>query len=129
MFGLKDKRTFIEKNNDSLLFWEVIGGPLMIFVLSVIIIVIIIAIIVIPGKIQKSKEAAEAKRLAEIRPKVMQELLDKNKDLFKDIEKTWNEDNAYYLKAKTGTFEIRFSGDKIIVIKFKSNSGYEKTIY
>lgn len=130
MFGRPDTRNRVEKNNDALLFWEIIGGPLMKFILSAIIIAIVIAAIVIPNKIQKFKEAEEEKRLAEIRPVVVQQWIDNNKDTFKNIQKRWNEDNAYYLQNdKGGVFEIRFDGEKVITIRYTSKDGTQMIIY
>ena len=125
MFGKKDNRNIVEKQNDAVMFWQYIGTP----VFYIIGVILIFALIIGGFKIKNSIANNKLKKAYLTRVEVFNEYLSNNPKTFTDIKTTWNEDNMFYAKNDKGTFMIRFVDASITEVIFTTNTGFTQELY
>lgn len=125
MFGRKDTRNLVEKQNDAVMLWEYIGGPIF-YIVGVI---IIIGIIIGGFKIKSSIETNKVNKLYNTRIEVFSDYLSNNPKTFTNINSTWNENNLFYAKNDKGTFMVRFVDTTITEVTFTTNTGFTQELY
>ncbi len=74
MFGKKDSRNLTEKNNDSLVIWQYLGGPV---ILGIAVILLFAAIFGYFSFTEK-RELAKANKIYETRNEVLVKYMEKN---------------------------------------------------
>lgn len=129
MFGKKDTRNFVEKNNDSLVFWQYIGTPVFYIFGVILIFGIIIGFFKISSTIKANKEANQIEQTYNTRSEIFNDYLSKNPKTFTNINKTWNEDNIFYAQNNNGIFSVRFVDTRIYEVIYTTNTGFQQVLY
>lgn len=125
----QDIRNMIEKQNDVVMFWELIGTPIFYIIGAILIFTIVIGGIKIKNTIVTNREQKEIERVCTVRTEIFNEYLSSNPNTFTDIKSTWNEDNLFYARNNKGTFTVRFVNTKIYEVVYTTNGGFTQILY
>lgn len=126
------KRTYVEKNNDALLFWQYLGPFIMGGIGIVVVIGIIVAGFSIKGAIDRHNEqavAAQEEKLTAERQGIVDKYIEDNKDAFGKISEQKNIGNLFIIKSNKGEFTMAFEGTAVSKIFVENQAGEVVTLY
>lgn len=123
-------RTNLEVNNDKLIIWQYITGPLSVIAGGILVIIIVIALLVIPDKINEKREAERKAISAQTRQTIVESFISDNPKTFGTIEKSYWDGSVYHLKSSEyGDFAINFVNDEIFNVELTNKANQTKEIY
>jgi uncharacterized membrane protein len=126
------KRSFVERNNDALLFWEYLG-PAIYYIIGIIFVAVVLTVgFSIKGAIDRHNEsvaAAHEQILTEERQEVVNAFIDKNNGIFGTVDKQDNNGNLFFVYSDKGEFTIAFSGTEVKTIFTENKAGEVVTLY
>lgn len=126
----KKNRTNIEINNDRLVIWQYITGPLFYIVGGIIIIGIVIGGLNFIWKSDDdTRDEKEKLKIAEFREKQADEYIKNNKDYFGVIQKSYWDGSVYHFNSDKGNFTINFVNDEIFNIEMTNKANQTIEIY
>lgn len=129
-FNRKQRRA-IENNNDKLVIWNYITGPLFVFVgIIVIAFVLNISINYIwaePKEINK----LDQQKVVELRETNIEKYTDYNADVFGTINKKYWDDSLYIIESDKGSFTITFLKEQadIFSVEMTNKANQRALIY
>lgn len=126
------KKNFTEKQNDALLFWEMLGPAIYKIVGVIIIVVALAAFFSIKGAIKRHNEQVSIEQQQELTAK-RQEIVDgyikNNASTFGTVTKQWNNGNMFFAESELGEFTIAFEGTTVSKIFVENKAGQMVTLY
>lgn len=126
------KRSNIEKHNDSLLFWSILG-PYIYYIVGVIVVVgILIAGFSIKGAIDRHTEQVATKQEQDLtvkRQEIVNGYIANNSKTFGTVSKQWNTGNLFFIKSDKGEFTVAFEGAEVSKIYLENRAGQMITLY
>jgi predicted membrane protein len=126
------KRSFVEKNNDALLFWQYLGPFIMTFVGIVVVVGLIVAGFSIKGAIDRHNvrtAAAQEEKLTAERQDIVNKYIENNKSIFGNVDRQDNTGNLFFIYSDKGDFTIAFNDIAVKKIFVVNKAGQLVTLY
>ncbi len=126
------KRSNIEKHNDSLLFWSILGPYIYYIVGTIIVVGGLIAYFSIRGAVNKHNEQTAIEQQQELidkRQEIVDNYISKNPDKFGTVSKQWNNGSLFFIESEYGEFTIAFEGTEVTKIFVENKAGQIVTLY
>ncbi|WP_027628104.1 hypothetical protein [Ruminiclostridium cellobioparum] len=127
----KKNRTNIEINNDRLIIWQYITGPLFYVVGGIVIMGIVIGGInfIWRSADNDTQDEKEKSKITEFRQEQVDRYIDHNEDYFGTIEKSYWDGSTYHLKSDKGDFAINFVNNEIFNIEMTNKANQTVEVY
>lgn len=129
---MRKKRSSVEKNNDSLLFWSIIG-PYIYYIVGIILVGGLFAAgFAIKGTIDRHNEHVAAEKQQELttqRQEIIDKYIDNNPKTFGTVTRQWNSGSLFFVESDKGEFTIAFEGMEVTKIFVENKAGQIVTLY
>ncbi len=129
---MRRKKSNIEKQNDSLLFWEALGPIIYRIVGTIIVVGLLVVFFTIRGAISRHSEQVSTKQQQELidkRQEIVDNYISKNPDKFGTVSKQWNSGSLFFVESDKGEFTIAFEGMEVTKIFVENKAGQIVTLY
>lgn len=113
----KKSRTNTEINNDKLIIWQYLTGPLFYIGGVIIIIVIVACLIIIPDKIHNKIDAGNETKSQQTMQLNVDSFVKNNSDYFGTINKSYWNGSVYNIESSKGKFIINTVNDKVFNVE------------
>ena len=127
------KKNFVEKQNDALLFWSIIGPYIYYIVGTIIVVGGLIAYFSIRGAVNKHNEQTAIEQMQDLttqRQEIVDKYIENNPNTFGTVIKQWNSGSLFYVESKEyGEFTIAFEGTEVTKIFVENKAGQIVTLY
>jgi hypothetical protein len=126
------KKSNIEKQNDSLLFWEALGPIIYRIVGTVIVVGLLAAYFTIRGAVNSHNEQTALEQQQELttqRQEIVDKYIENNPKTFGTVTKQWNAGNLFFIESDKGEFTIAFEGMEVTKIFVENKAGQIVTLY
>lgn len=129
---MRHKKSNIEKQNDSLLFWEALGPIIYRIVGTIIVVGLFAAGFAIKGTIDRHNERAAIEQMQELttqRQEIIDKYIDNNPKTFGTVIKQWSNGSLFFIESEYGEFTIAFEGTEVTKIFVENKAGQIVTLY
>lgn len=126
------KKSNIERHNDSLLFWSIVG-PYIYYIVGIIIVVgLLAAYFTIRGAVNSHNEQTALEQQQELtaqRQDIVDKYIANNPGSFGTVSKQWNNGSLFFIESEYGEFTIAFEGTEVTKIFVENKAGQIVTLY
>lgn len=125
----KRNKTNIETNNDRLIIWQYITGPLFYIIGAIILMGIVIGSINFIWRSDDKVSEKEKEKIVQLRQEQVEKYIDYSSDIIGSIDKKYWDGSIYKIESNKGIFTIRFMDTEILNVELTNKANQTVEIY